>query len=92
MLKQLFTSVSVNNVDIYLLFGKQLLLHFISYNFIRTLVLIAIQDDGSKRMITSAYDALINIGVDNPLRNSFQSSFAYVGWIGVKQRKCIEQV
>ena len=58
----------------------------------RQLVLIAIQDEGSAKMNTTAYDALKKVGAQNPLKGNYRSSYALLGWSGPDTPNFITQV
>ena len=60
--------------------------------YFRKLVLVAIQDEGSKKMTDAAYEALERFGATNQLRNKFRSSFALLGYSGPGQFDAITQV
>ena len=56
------------------------------------MVLIAIQDDGSKKMSTAGYDALEKVGAQDLLRGSYRSSYALLGWSGPGAPDFVTQV
>ena len=56
------------------------------------LVLVAIQDEGSKKMSNSAYDALKRFGARNQIRFNYRSSYALLGWSGDGQLSAVTQV
>ena len=45
-------------------------------------MLVAIQDEAQRRMISSAYTALRRIGARNPLNAAYRGSFALIGYTG----------
>ena len=74
--------------SVYILYLTFIFLHF----RFRKLVLIAIQDEGSRNMNNAAYNALITLGAINPLKKNIRSSYAQIGWTGPGQIDVIGQV
>ena len=58
----------------------------------RVLVLIAIQDEGSREMSEAAYKALEKFGAQDPLKENYRSSYALLGWSGPGVPNFITQV
>ena len=56
------------------------------------IVLIAIQDEASKRMYSDVYTALLLAGATKPLRKEFRGSFALIGFTGDAKPSFIKQV
>ena len=55
-------------------------------------MLVAIQDEGQKRILSSAYTALRRIGARNPLNAAYRGSFALIGYTGPGRPSFVRQV
>ncbi|XP_028407373.1 uncharacterized protein LOC114529999 [Dendronephthya gigantea] len=57
----------------------------------RRIVLVAIQDEASKRVTRSVYTALWRLGARNLIKHEYRSSFAFIGWSGPGKNSIVTQ-
>lgn len=56
------------------------------------IVLVAIQNEGQRRMTSAAYSALRRLGARNPLNAAYRGSFALIGYTGPGRPSFVRQV